>query len=300
MRISLLFTFVVNTSCWFESTWTSEALRFPDYQYQNGFVDLFLLQIQNKKHNIKSEFDVSNSTNNTNTTSSNNTTNGTSNSTPSINSTNSTVTTNTTNATNVTQQQPIIYHRPRPKGLSPSQMQQRLDFYDSVVKTINQELNNTQTGIKSLKSDIDLHEQSMLKLKNLIENTNRTVVSILQTSERVSKMEEKLSLPAVSEEMDDKIGKLNGILKRKIEPVLNDKGRFEEFRDELDETSGTIAIISPKIEKLHKDVNTLGIRVRKLPGLPRQESQDWVSQHLIQTTKEASKKAMEKSKELMR
>jgi len=45
----------------------------------------------------------------------------------------------------------VVYHRPRPKGLTPAQMDRRLSFYENLVQVIKEELNTTKNNINLLK-----------------------------------------------------------------------------------------------------------------------------------------------------
>lgn len=197
------------------------------------------------------------------------------------------------NGLNETVKEPKEYHKPRPKGLTPKQMDIRLTFYEKVITMLKDEFNSTiqsmktsknDTQIHKLQEDVKIHRQNMTDIRDLITKANNTVIQTKENLANVTNVQQNLLLKKILS-IENKTNITEKRMTNRIQPLMARKTEFEGFKDAVQDATNTMATTTPKIEKLHKEFSTLMIRVDKLPNLPEHMSRDWADEYLTKSLK---------------
>jgi len=78
---------------------------------------------------------------------------------------------------------------------------------------------------------MEIHQDNITTLRHLVQNTNSTVISVIETSTNMEKTNS--TLPIAVKEIEKTVGIVEKNIRTKIEPVLQDKQEFEDFRDQV-------------------------------------------------------------------
>jgi len=158
-------------------------------------------------------------------------------------------------------------------------MEQRINFFETIVNQLKGELDPIEHRMQELTNKVKNSTNAVAELREIVSRANTTVISQLQIENNIQMG--ITPLPAAIKTYQEKNEKLENNMKNNVEPVMSRKQAFLAFHKKVNEATTTLKQISPKLNKLDKDVSELDYRVHSLPYNIRQTTKTWVDGHLI-------------------